>query len=61
MMAKQHTRGPLCFLGPALYKQLSLSQADIKVQRSVNIYQQIKTERGGLSALESTSVRPRRA
>lgn len=49
-MANHHTRGLLCFSfslhTPTLYKQLSLSQTNIRVQWSVNIYQQIKTERG---------------
>lgn len=60
MMANHHTRGPFVslFPHPTLYKQLSLSQSDIKVQWSVNIYQQIKTERGKFSALESASLRP---
>lgn len=60
MMANHHTRGPFVslFSHPTLYKQLSLSQSDIKVQWSVNIYQQIKTERGKFSALESASLRP---
>lgn len=38
-------------------KRLRLSQSDIRVHWSVNIYQQIKTERGNFSALESSSPR----
>lgn len=39
----------------SLHKQRSLSQSDIKVHWSVNIYQQIKTERGKLGTLENPS------
>lgn len=61
MMANQHTRGPFVslFSHPnTLQKQPRLSQSDIKVHWSVNIYQQIKTERRKFAALESRSLRP---